>query len=454
MAAKSRGDSSAATEHRRGRRDPGSAAPKHKGAPKSKKKLPEAPSNEPHVKHLAHVEQFLVAVECAHELFTEVLPILRERDEKRVKELHTLTARLGVVTRRFKPNKRPSRRTLHELYRIGSEMRSIRSAMNRIARNSLMFSRDIVVGLVSRWEEYIGALIDCMLEAYPGRMGEVSRQLSYEEAEGFDRPGSLKSWFRGTVVQQVLSEGSDKLVAYIERQIGVDVAQRIPHWKTLMEVTERRHVLVHNAGTIDRTYLKRCKKLGIDVPADCKPGGSLSVSPKYFEAVREAFFDVGLQLGQLMCRKLYPKHVGSADEALNNIGITFLRDREWSIANRIYSFAMALPAESVSDSQAALIVQVNRCIALKGLGAKGEVKAILDAMDISAAQEKFALAVAVLREDWSTAKTLMIACALSKQIRREEFEEDWPLFWEFREREEFREAFRRVFRAEFKPPTE
>ena len=97
---------------------------------------------------------------------------------------------------------------------------------------------------------------------------------------------------------------------------------------------------------------------------------------------------------------------------------------------------------------------MNRCIALKGLGAKGEVKAILDAMDISAAQEKFALAVAVLREDWSTAKTLMIACALSKQIRREEFEEDWPLFWEFREREEFREAFRRVFRAEFKPPTE
>jgi hypothetical protein len=77
-----------------------------------------------------------------------------------------------------------------------------------------------------------------------------------------------------------------------------------------------------------------------------------------------------------------------------------------------------------------------------------ECVAILDAEDWSASDLDFQVAVAVLRNEFKEAARLVTKIGADGVVKKEAYEE-WPLFKDFRQSDEFRNSYKQVFGQDF-----
>lgn len=96
---------------------------------------------------------------------------------------------------------------------------------------------------------------------------------------------------------------------------------------------------------------------------------------------------------------------------------------------------------------------INLALAHRGLGEKEEAANLLKEEDWSDSTDKFDLALAVLREDFSEAERLMRSLGKEAEGIGRAGYETWPLFQQFRESPEFQKAFRDIYGEDFELET-
>ena len=76
-----------------------------------------------------------------------------------------------------------------------------------------------------------------------------------------------------------------------------------------------------------------------------------------------------------------------------------------------------------------------------------ECLAIVDKLDLSAAESVYKLAVAILKEDYTQAIVLMDQIGNVPRMRRDY--KEWPLFTKFREEESFKKKYKELYNEEY-----
>jgi hypothetical protein len=97
-----------------------------------------------------------------------------------------------------------------------------------------------------------------------------------------------------------------------------------------------------------------------------------------------------------------------------------------------------------SSDVARRIFIVNKAQAQKWLGDVDACLSTLNAEDWSACDDKFQIALAVLRDDFDRAIGLMRRMGREGQIRKSAYR-SWPIFQKFRQRQDFRDGYLEVF---------
>ena len=182
---------------------------------------------------------------------------------------------------------------------------------------------------------------------------------------------------------------------------------------------------------------------------DCskiKVGAELNVSSKYFKLAYETLVEIGVKLAHVLWRRLKPEEMDEADASLNNCCLDLIRDEKYQVAQTILDFATQFKSFGSESSRRILVL--NRAQAYKWMGQEKKAAEILAAEDWEAANEKFQLGAAVLRDNFERAAKLMKRWGADTSPSRGDYRE-WPMFRTFRESPEFMAAYEEVFKGRF-----
>ncbi len=194
-------------------------------------------------------------------------------------------------------------------------------------------------------------------------------------------------------------------------------------------------------------YIDVCTKNKVPDIDKVKLNDVLDVSPEYFDKAYRAYFEIGVKLCQVLWRKFLPDKILEADKNLNNICYDLLYSGYYELAKTLLKFATEELPKNGNQAIRKMLV-INKALAFYLSGEKAKALKILDAEDFTLGNE-FKLAVAVLKEDFTEAKKLMIKIGADDDLFDIEAYQEFPLFKIFRETEEFKTAFREVFKEDF-----
>jgi hypothetical protein len=306
---------------------------------------------------------------------------------------------------------------------------------------------NFVVSFVSQYDAYLGGLIRTMFISKPEFLNSSEKNILFSELIKFQSIEEAREFIIEKEVESVLRESHLKQFKWLENKLGITLRKDLPSFNEFIEITERRNLFVHCNGIISRQYLEVCKDNDVKNIEEAKLGQKLNANPAYFNKCYMVLFEIGVKLGQVIWRKLQPDDIENADAHLSDVCYQLLVKGHNRLALNLLTFATDT-LKKHHDQEILCIFTINKALAHYLSDKKDECNKVLAKHDWSATNDKFKLAIAVLREEFENAIELMKSIGTSnKHINKDAYRE-WPLFRQFRKRDDFKLAYEEIFNEE------
>lgn len=375
--------------------------------------------------------KFLNALDCIHEMFRLVAPVLEAKDKERQQRITELGEEIkdgkGRVGRRLK--------SIEEVHAFLGYIRRMRAA-------DLMFRQSIITSVVAKFDEFLTTLL---LECYKHNtcwLKNLDKTVSYKEVLEIDSLDAFKADLTRREVDRLMRDSHHAQIAFIDGKLKIGLQEEFGGWKRFLEITERRNLFVHNGGWVNDTYFGNAKKFGFDVSPKVNRDSIFSAGDQYVANAIDCFYELSVRVVQGAVRRLFPDCFDEADGILNNSSVDLLSEERWDLAEGIFRYAMGIPEKLRSRGEWYYYFLINRSIALKFAGK--DFRGVLGSVDWTPFHPKYEFAVSVLEERFDDAGRLMRSEAVKESVNRDNFLK-WPLLRDFRKTEQFQQAFKEIF---------
>jgi hypothetical protein len=309
-----------------------------------------------------------------------------------------------------------------------------------------LMPRSQLVTLVSQYDAYLGRLMRVIFVRMPFVLNTSERQITFEKLQQFETIAAARESLLEKEVESILRTSHQDQFKWMSDKFKIPLTKGLACWPQFIEIMERRNLFVHTDGVVSSQYIAACKKVGCSIKDTTKEGTRLGVSQKYFERSVDTIYEVGLKLGHVLWRKLFPAEREVADKNLLNRTYELLITGRYALAIKLLDFVVTL--KKFTNESYELMFIVNRAQAYKWDGNQSKCVEIMRSIDWSAKGEQFKLADAVLADDWDSAVRIMKQIGKNGSVDEAAYR-DWPLFKDFRKENKFLETFREVFGEEF-----
>ena len=315
-----------------------------------------------------------------------------------------------------------------------------------------LLPRSLLVALISQYDAFLGRVLHTIFLRKPEILNGSDKKISFESLSQFSSIEDAREYILEKEVEAILRSSHADQFKWMERTFDLPLTKGLEIWPIFMEVTERRNLFVHTDGIVSSQYISVCKTYKSKVDEEVKEGDSLGVPQKYFEASYECIHELGVKLGHVLWRKLFPDERELEDEKLANHTYDLIDNGKYSLAIRLLDFACS-EIKKFSNESNQLIMVVNRALAYKCINDEENCKKIMSAVDWSAKGDQFKLAHAVLLSEWQRAEQVMRRIGKVGPVSKSQYR-DWPLFREWRKQELFLSTYAEIFGEEFAVKTE
>lgn len=377
---------------------------------------------------------FLNDLECIGEMVDLVLPVLKNRDHERDLRIKELS--VEIETEKGKGRRLKS----------GSDIKEFFGHIQKMRQADRMFRQGVVTSVVSKFDEFIIDVLKTSYRQNSGWLKNPDKKISYKELLEITSLDSLKDEIIAKEVDCLMRDSHFTQVTFLDGKLKLGIEKSFPSWKDFLEITERRNLFVHTGGTVSAQYIENCAKWEISLDKKIKEGEHLSASDDYIKNTIDCFYELSVRVAQAAVRRMFPESLVEVDAAMNNRSVDLLIEERWSLADRIFTFALSIPDDMASGGEMKYYYLINRCIARKFSGK--EFTEDLHSIDWSPFHPKYHFAVAVLEDRFEDAEKLMRSQAVKDEIMEEHFME-WPLFRDFRKTEAFQNAYKDIFGKDF-----
>ena len=440
----------------------------------SKETKKEIPVNK---KLLSIIDEYLVDLECLREMHSSVVPVLKEKDKERrdtvneilkgaiVKEdtqsvkseaeniSESNSDKLEKEGKDVDLNEEPedeehtSKKTISLKLKSG-ELDFLISNFGKIKRAEKLFERQLIVTLVSRFDEFLGQVLRLVLEQNPSWLVSSEKTITYKELIDLK---SIDKAIEGVIqkeVENLLRGSHEDQISYIDEKLKIGISEHFCKLPEFLEVAERRNLFVHTGGEVSNQYIDKCNCFGSKGKV-VKCGDSLCSDSDYFHNAFIVYFEIGLRIGQASYRRLFHNELEVADRSLNNLAIKFMNAGEYNLSEVITEFDLAIPEKLRSEETEYLyFAKINRAISHKFQDKDFEDG--LKGVPWNVFHPKYSLCLHVLREEYEDASKLMLSEEIKTSVGKEGLR-TWPVFRIFRESDEFKEAYKDIFGDEYIP---
>ena len=204
-------------------------------------------------------------------------------------------------------------------------------------------------------------------------------------------------------------------------ELGVDLKGIGDYLDQVVEITQRRNLIVHNEGVIDARYMRNSPPEYR--PAGAKEGVMLIVSTRYLNRAFDVVMLLAFALSQACWRQWQPKKSKrQANRVVENLIYQTLRFKRYILVQDLARLAYELPLPRRTRQ----LVLVNHAIALRDLGEKTAMGPLLSELKKKKRDWRVTIALAILQEDFRKAHWLMKRAVDKGKFR--EISPYWPLF--------------------------
>ena len=433
-----------------------------------------------HKKLLSIIDEYLVDLECLREMHASVVPVLQAQDKERKDALAEIF-RFAEEKGKEKSGLQKTNVALHDgnesideadddgnesideaaddgekeekkitLKFKRTDLEYITTNVKKIEKAEKLFEKQLVVTLVSRFDEFLGKILKLILEKNPEWVISDDKTISYKDLIALK---SVDKAIQGIIykeVEDLLRDSHEKQIQYIDDKLKLGIKENFSKLKEFLEVAERRNLFVHTGGTVSSQYIDKCRSFGCKVESTL--GDKLGSNIEYFNSAFLVYFEIGLRIGQASYRRVFEDEIEIADQALNNLAVKFMNLGEYSLAETITEFDLAIPEKlRSSDTEFLYFAKINRAVSQKFQEKDFEKGLSEDPWKVF--HPKYALSIHVLREEYSAAAKLMKSDEIKSSVGQGGLRA-WPVFKLFRETDEFKESYKEIYGNEYVPDFE
>ncbi len=305
---------------------------------------------------------------------------------------------------------------------------------------------NFVVSFVSQYDAYLGGLIRVMFLNKPELLNNSEKNIMFSELLKFNSIEEAQEFVVEKEVESVLRESHIKQFKWLENKLGIPLRKDLPSFSEFIEITERRNLFVHCNGAVSRQYIENCRENDVKGIDELKIGSLLDAKPAYFSKCYMTLFEIGVKLGHVMWRKLKPEENDEADGHLNEICYELLIKGHYKLAINLLTFATETLKKHTQEM--VCVFTINKALAYYLSNKKQDCIKVLDKHDWSATNDKFKLAIEILKENYKESLEIMKSIGSKNEHLNGEAYRDWPLFNDIRKTEEFKQTYKEIFGEE------
>jgi hypothetical protein len=309
---------------------------------------------------------------------------------------------------------------------------SLEKFAKRYNQKGLLY-QNALISLVSAVEWFLSQLLHQYFEMHPEAAGIRDRSLTLSELQSIGTIDEAKSYLIDLRIEEVLRGSFSDWVNFLKTQLKLSMGYLSDDENYLIEICQRRNLLVHNGGIVNKIYLA---KVSDSMRQKLEIGKPISVSQEYLDEsitrFERFFFLACLELW----KKLLP-HDGERARILNDLTYKNLCNERWKIAESLSYFLMQDKQLPEIDR---LVGQINYWQSLKWQNIFEGIRKDVETADFSAKDERFLLAKAALLDDEKLFFELLPVALKTDKLNENDLR-SWPLFQKIRKGDAFKRLY-------------
>lgn len=279
------------------------------------------------------------------------------------------------------------------------------SQMLRAARS---VQRSSITSLISELDYFLQRLLKICATLDSKKFVDGSEAISVNEITAYGSIDDLLSDKASKKIADLL-RGSheavfDWIVETFELEKGATRFKNSELFREFMEVCQRRHIMVHNGGRVNRSYIDKCKKAGLNEADFLQLGEQASVSAKYLMRATARVFLTGYFVTQMLIQKMFPSQREACFYNALSVTHDFLERDFTKMAKRVCEFIEF--SDKYFDHSLRLKFGINRALCelfdpdLDEVDQNSRAEEILEKYDWSVSTPLFDLALKCIRRDF------------------------------------------------------
>jgi len=318
-------------------------------------------------------------------------------------------------------------RTGQEVEEAFEEIVFHRGQINMLYQSSL-------ISLIVFFELSISRVLHTHITKFPGIMSIKEKTLSLEEIRRLGTFEDAEKHLIDQEIENIMFGSLEKWYKYLTEKIKIGVPYFEKNKDRLIEIFQRRNIVVHNDGIANSIYFKNVIS---ELRDSIKLGDKIIIDRDYINSSILLIEISGTFILIEMWRKAEKVSPERVEMLLDDI-YDAMMEENWELSAAMSS---AVLIEKEINAQQRLVAQINYWLSMKR---KGEFKSIqkdIENADFGAYNRRFQLAIFALNDETESFFELLES-AIPHDIDLNSVKE-WPLFSEMREQPAYTEFISR-----------
>ncbi|WP_027421110.1 hypothetical protein [Crocinitomix catalasitica] len=307
-------------------------------------------------------------------------------------------------------------------------------------RNYEILSRSSFLMLNNYFEYLIADLLSYYYNKFKNSLNEKEFKFTLKELNEYD---SIEEATKDLIVKEVesliIEKSFNELLEHFEDKLSISLEKDLIKWSEIIEIRERRHLIVHNSSIVNKKYISRTKN-----PFNYQIGDIVHIDKDYFLKSCSQFKLAG-QLLIFNCWGNWDKD--NIDNAIFQIMIQTFEDlnaKNYDLVCKTCKYSEQIEPKNEDQEDYILRIKVNNAISLKKQNKDSEVKKVLKKIKVGTATPIFKIAHNILRDKHDDLEELFTQSIIVDKLNLDSYLE-WPIFDFVREKEEINKKLIKIF---------
>ena len=202
-------------------------------------------------------KNFISNIDGLREFARSLAPVVTERDDSKIKSFEK---EINLIFKSGKGTSRSKTRTKGDKTVLNSyQFKKLREVLFKIdIPHSEILNKGSFMLLFTYFDSLISDLMHDYFRSFPKLLESGNVNLSLEELTLSKTVKEAKAYLISKHIEHLMYETLEKQINYFEDKLHIKCNEHID-WDKIEEAKERRNLLVHNNGIVNRRYLYKFK---------------------------------------------------------------------------------------------------------------------------------------------------------------------------------------------------